>query len=53
MYVEVGFDQIQYDDGTGRDRMKAIERFAKLLQRNDDVAINRIERIIDIFEEQD
>lgn len=53
MYVEVGFDQIQYDDGTGRDRMKAIERFAKLLQRNDDVAINRIERIIDILEEQD
>lgn len=53
MYVEVGFAQIQYDDGTGRDRMKAIERFAKLLQRNDDAALNKIEWINDILEEQD
>lgn len=53
MYVEVGFDQKQYDDETKRDRIKAIERFAKLLQRNDDVALNRIERIIDILEERD
>lgn len=53
MYVEVGFDQMQNVDETRRDRMKAIEQFAKLLQRNDDVALNRIERINDILEEQD
>lgn len=53
MYVEVGFDQMQNVDGTRRDRMQAIERFAKLLQRNDDAALNRIERINNILEEQD
>lgn len=53
MYVEIGSDQFHPEDEWKPDRMKAVERFAKLLQRNDDVALNRIERIIDILEESD
>ncbi len=54
IYTEVDNPiQQQTDELTGDDKVKAIEKFSRLLLRTDNIAINRIERIIDILDEQD
>ena len=53
IYTEVDNPIQQADELTGDDKVKAIEKFSRLLLRSDNVAINRIERIIDILDEQD
>jgi hypothetical protein len=53
IYTEVDNPIQQADELTGDDKVKAIEKFSRLLLRTDNVAINRIERIIDILDEQD
>lgn len=53
IYTEVDNPKQQADELTGDDKVKAIEKFSRLLLRTDNVAINRIERIIDILDEQD
>ena len=52
IYSEVEDSIQQSDKLTGDDKVKAIEKFSRLLLRTDNIAMNRIERIIDILDEQ-
>ncbi|WP_026658844.1 hypothetical protein [Butyrivibrio sp. AC2005] len=53
IYTEIDNPIQQSDDLTGDEKVKAIAKFSKLLLRSDSVALRRIERILDILDEQD